>query len=138
MHRRFAVQVDAHAVELDEAAQSAIGAAHQGAAAGGEFGGFEGFCEKIVGAEIQRLDLVAQGAAGGEDESGQALAAAAQAAHQTQAIGAGQTDVDHGHGELLVGDGRLGGFGAAHAEYGVVGRGEAARDGVGHDVVVFY
>ncbi len=138
MHSRLPSEVDAHAVEFDDAARGAVRAAHQRPAAGGQLGGLEGLAQEIVGAEIQRLDLVGQGAAGGEDQRGQGLARAAQAPHQAQAVGARQPDVDHRHGEFLVHQRGLGGLGAGDPVNGVIRGGQAARDGVGDDVIVFY
>ena len=113
-------------------------AAHQGPASRRQFGRFEGLAQEIVGTQVQRLDLVGQGAAGGENESGQRFARAAQAPHQRQAVGARQPDIDHRQREFLVRDGGLCGFGTADAMHRVVRGRQTARDGIGDDVIIFY
>ncbi len=136
MQSRVPVEVDAHAVEFDHALERAAGAAHQCPAARGELRGLERLRQEIVGADVERLDLVGEGAAGGEDQRGHGDAGASQAAHQGQPIGAGKPHVDHRESEFLGFDGRSRRLGAGDAMHRVIGRRQAARDGVGDDVVV--
>jgi len=86
-------------------------------AACGQLGGFKGLAQKIVGAEIQRFDLVGESAAGSENQCRQCLARAAQAANQAQTVRARQADVDHRHREFFVHERGLGGLGAGDPVY---------------------
>ena len=117
MHSRSARKVDAHAVELDDAVrrrrcERRIRARQRAASSAAS----KGLLKKSSAPEIERLDLVGERAARGENQRRQGLAGAAQAAHQAQAVGAGQADIDHRHGEFFVRERRLRGLGAARPD----------------------
>ena len=57
--------------------------------------------KKVVGADVERLDLVGEGAAGGQYQGRHGDARAAQPAHQREPVGARQADVDHREREFL-------------------------------------
>ena len=113
-------------------------AAHQRPATRREFGGLEWLAQEIIGAQVERFYLVGQRTTGGENERGERFSGAAQPAHQSKAVGAGQSNIDYGQREFLVGDRRLRGFGAADAVHRVARGRQTAQDGIGNQVIVFY
>ena len=130
-------EVDAHAIELDHTVERTARAPHESPTAGDELGRLERLAQKIVGADIERLDLVGERAARRENQRRQGLAGAAQAAHERQTVRARQPDVDDGEREFLARDRRLSGLGADDSMHGKIRRRQATRDGVGDDIVVF-
>ncbi len=106
--------------EDSEGVVGAERAAADGADAGEEFAGVEGFGEVVVGAHLEADDAVDVFAAGGEEEDAVG-GGGAEAGEDFEAVDAGEHDVEEDHGP---------GAGAGGFEAGV-----AAVDGVDAEVV---
>ena len=133
----LAGEVDAHAVQLDDSFQGAAGAAHQRAATRRELGRLEGLAQEIVGADIERLDLVGEVQRAVRISVGRVFPALRKPPHQGEAVGPGEADVDHREREVLGGDGGAGGLGAARRGAPEYFAADSPRsDRVGDDVVV--
>ena len=89
-------EVDLQVAELEvvEGCLFAAGAAEEGADAGEEFFGAEGFDEVIIGAGIEAFDAVLDHAFGGEEEDGDVAMEFAKFGADGEAIEAGHHDVE--------------------------------------------
>lgn len=72
-----------------------MGAAHQGAQAGGQLVQVDGFDEVIVGPRVQPFDAGGHGVAGGKHQHGRGVAACPRLAQHLHAVLAGQAQVEH-------------------------------------------